>query len=99
MRFQPFPLVLSCALTLAGCGSVASQIDGHSVTGKCLVYAELVSDGHAANVNLDGRKLQVTTSQITWAKGGSLQLPAAWTRLDLADAVDSVEVTVDGRII
>jgi hypothetical protein len=92
-----FIYTISMAIVLAGCGSVGSAVDGRSITGKCLIYATLCCNGREANVDLDGKKVQVTTSQITWDGGGSLNLPANWSRLELAEPFDSLVVNVDGR--
>lgn len=87
---------VSLALLLAGCGSVGSSVDGRSVTGKCLIYATMTSNGQVATVNLDGNKIQVTASELRWEKDGSLRLPANWSRLELAEAFDGIAVNVDG---
>jgi hypothetical protein len=96
MGIRQFILTISIATVLAGCGSVGSALDGRSVTGKCLIYASLCCNGREANVDLDGKKVQVTASQISWDMG-SLHLPANWSRLELADSFDSLVVNVDGR--
>jgi hypothetical protein len=97
MIIRRFILTISIAMALGGCGSVGSAVDGRSVTGKCMIYATLCCNGHEAKVDLDGKKVQVTASQISWDKGGSLHLPANWRRLELADSFDSLVVSVDGR--
>jgi hypothetical protein len=82
---------------LMGCGSVMTSIEGHSVTGKGIFYAMLRSDGHEATVDLDGKKVHITTSKITWEKNGTLDLPASWDRLELSESMDSLVVNIDGK--
>jgi hypothetical protein len=97
MGIRRFILTISIAMVLTGCGSVGSAVDGRSVTGKCLIYATLSCNEREADVDLDGKRLRVTTCQITWDEGGSLHLPNNWNRLELADSFDSLAVNVDGR--
>src|SRR5580658_3818716 len=97
MGIRRFILAISLAVLLTGCGSVGSTVDGRSVTGKCLIYASLSCNGRETNVDLDGKKVQVTASQISWDKDSSLHLPANWSRMELADSLDSLVINVDDR--
>jgi hypothetical protein len=91
-----FILAILIGMLLTGCGSVGSEVDGRSITGKCIIYATLCCNGREANFDLDGKKVQVAASQISWDMG-SLHLPANWSRVELADSFDSLVVNVDGR--
>jgi hypothetical protein len=90
-------IALSLLTLLAGCGSFGSSVDGRYVQGKDLVYGTMRSDGHVASVDLGGKHLTVTGTQITWREGGSLKLPDQWGNMQLAESFGSVTVYVDGR--
>lgn len=88
---------VSFAVLLAGCGSVGSSVDGRYVQGTSLIFGTMRCDGHTASLDLGGKKLGVTATEITWGKGKSLALPARWDGMELAESIDSVTVYVDGR--
>jgi hypothetical protein len=100
MRMWLTMLLISQATALAGCtGAVATTIGDRSVTATTMLfsYARLRGSGDAATISLGGKTLQIGISQITWAGGGCLPLPAKWSRLDLEESLDSIVVRVDGR--
>jgi hypothetical protein len=78
--------------------SVGRSIGERSVTGQSgfFSYAMLKPTDQGAAITLGGKTVQVTTTEITWANGGRLQLPANWAHLELAESFNSIVVRVDG---
>jgi hypothetical protein len=97
MRIYPPLFLTPLALILIGCGSAGSSIDGRSVTSRCIIYTTIASNGHEANINLCGAKLQVTPTQLTWNTNDSLHLPNDWHNLKLAENLDAIAVNIDGN--
>lgn len=93
-HFPTLPTIL-LFLLLSGCGSVSSSVDGRGITGKSFFYSTLISNGHKATLNVDGRQLQITGTQVCWDKG-SVALPEKWNQLSVVDSLGTIEITVDG---
>jgi hypothetical protein len=95
-------MLLAALLGMAVVGCTSSfnttTSDGHTIAGSCACfsYGSLHSTDDGATVNLGGKTVQVAGNQITWAGGGSLQLPAQWNRLELAQSGDAITVLIDG---
>jgi hypothetical protein len=84
---------------LAGCmASVGAPIEGRWVMGEsqCFSYAILRTNQDGATITLGDKTVQVTTKKITWAGGGVVTLPAAWSNLELVEKGNAIAVRVDG---
>jgi hypothetical protein len=99
-RLLAVPIIF---LALTGCmGSVGTTTaDGRSVKGEsgCFSYAVLKTTDQGLTIDLGGKTVQVTTAQITWSDGGTLQLPATWNKLELSESFNSINVYIDGKRI
>ena len=89
-----------------GAGGCASMAVAEGNIGQRVVAASTESTtvrvhGHDESVDLDvaGRTVHVTASQITWPPDGVLALPEQWNRLELREFRGKTYVRLDGKQI
>jgi hypothetical protein len=91
-----------CVLTTglaSGCMNYAqSSISGRAVvaTGGFLGSVGLCSDFKTATIQLAGRTVHVTETEVAWGDNHKLELPGDWQRIELLQSGRQIDILIDG---